>query len=420
MEQSRHISPENRKSSSNVNELEEVEMRMLCLDSQIGLIVGYRGEIIHTIKRDSSTQITISTRKMHVNERVISIKGITENIAKAFGLIAKSIINNNTKNKKLGDSTITDVHLLVPYFVMARISGEGRYTMDEIIELSAADLRQTKEPLPDSTDMLFTVSGVADSIHIATFYIGQEYLHTFNSMKREEAEEVPYEPIEGRRILGPDTSLLYGEYCKDTRNTLPLQPVTEISIPRDDFLIADYQVDDVYTASPMEDEGTNRKRRRIEAQSRELITRSRYDSFSSRKGEKDDPLASEYPAIPNVRITKSVRLNSSSTSLSEENELLVHVRKTAYIKEEYVGCIIGKGGQNIKTLRNATLCDIEVSDPIEGREIRRVIVKGCPLAVEAALLLIGNSIESWKILSSSRSNSKHTSPALPMSPPSFQ
>ena len=61
---------------------------------------------------------------------------------------------------------------IIPNARMGSVIGKGGAKIKEIQEASGARLQASEAMLPGSTERVLSVSGVADAIHIAVYYIG--------------------------------------------------------------------------------------------------------------------------------------------------------------------------------------------------------------------------------------------------------
>jgi heterogeneous nuclear rnp K-like protein 2 len=64
------------------------------------------------------------------------------------------------------------LRLLIPHILIGSIIGKGGVRIREIQEASGARLNASESTLPLSTERSLVVLGVADAVHIATYYVG--------------------------------------------------------------------------------------------------------------------------------------------------------------------------------------------------------------------------------------------------------
>ena len=158
------LSSDDRNSSYTSTELDpktniqsqDISLRMLCLVKQASIIVGPKGESINKLKEQTSTKINVSPNIRGVPERVIHVKGSCENVGKAFGKIARIIIEKDSKNNANQSSSSLDseasqnssdaedttliLNLLISHALMGSVIGKGGSQLREIEERSAAKL----------------------------------------------------------------------------------------------------------------------------------------------------------------------------------------------------------------------------------------------------------------------------------------
>ena len=72
------------------------------------------------------------------------------------------------------------LRLLVPHILIGSIIGKGGSRIKEIQEASGARLNASDSCLPLSTERSLVVMGVADAVHIATYYVGSTLLEQLN------------------------------------------------------------------------------------------------------------------------------------------------------------------------------------------------------------------------------------------------
>ena len=72
-----------------------------------------------------------------------------------------------------GQSKTYPLRLLVPHILIGSIIGKSGVRIREIQEASGARLNASDSCLPLSTERSLVVLGVADAVHIATYYVGQ-------------------------------------------------------------------------------------------------------------------------------------------------------------------------------------------------------------------------------------------------------
>lgn len=161
-----------------------VSIRMYCPVKEASIIVGKKGETITHIREKANVKVYVSENLKHVPDRVISIKGSAENVARAFGLITRTILEEPEDEPASIMSKLYTMKLLVPHPMVGYIIGKSGSKFREIEENSAAKLKAAEQPLPYSTDRVLSVTGVGDAIHIAIYYISQVMLEHKDCLKK--------------------------------------------------------------------------------------------------------------------------------------------------------------------------------------------------------------------------------------------
>ena len=92
---------------------------------------------------------------------------------KAFGLIIRTLNNEPLESASTPQSKTYPLRLLIPHILIGSIIGKSGVRIREIQEASGARLNASDSCLPLSTERSLVVLGVADAVHIATYYVGQ-------------------------------------------------------------------------------------------------------------------------------------------------------------------------------------------------------------------------------------------------------
>lgn len=94
------------------------------------------------------------------------------NFNQAFGLIIRTLNNEPLEVPSSAQSKTYPLRLLIPHILIGSIIGKGGMRIREIQEASGARLNASDSCLPLSTERSLVVLGVADAVHIATYYVG--------------------------------------------------------------------------------------------------------------------------------------------------------------------------------------------------------------------------------------------------------
>lgn len=340
-----------------------IHLRMLCLVKQASMIVGHKGENISKIKTATSTRVNVSDNVRGVPERVVYVRGSCENVAKAFGMIVRSINDRHGEEEYDGDSIMSTINLLISHHLMGCIIGKHGSRLREIEELSAARLSASPQQLIMSNDRILSITGVADAIHIATFYIGQTIMKCKEAFKTKKA--IFYQPSPVYSVLVNGAS--HGAYSHQKHHQYH---------PNDKF------------ANSRSNKRVVRPAMMTSTPTLQQLPQEDNDSQVTYTAAAAANATSFTPSftIPNVRIIdEPIPTPPPQTMAIIEQEI--------YIDENFVGNIIGKEGKHINSIKEATGCSIYIADPVEGSPERRLTVKGTSMGSQAAIMLISNKIE---------------------------
>ncbi|QLG71268.1 hypothetical protein HG535_0B03070 [Zygotorulaspora mrakii] len=344
-------------------------LRMLCLVKEASIVVGHKGETICKIKSETSTRINVSDNVRGVPERVIYVRGSCDNVAKAFGMIVRSLVSRNEESDLDENSTATTINLLISHHLMGCVIGKHGSRLREIEDLSAARLSASPQQLLMSNDRILSITGVADAIHIATFYVGQTIMNS----------------REGTRMKKP---IFY-------------QPSAMYSALLSGISPPGFSHQKHHQYHPTDKYTTNRGNKRVSRSSSLMMVVPANQSFPRQVSEQ--PLSRipvTYTAanaanatsftpnfmIPNVRILDGPVTTPAAQTMSI-------VEQKIYIDENFVGNIIGRDGKHINSIKEATGCSIFIDEPVNGASERRLTVKGTSMGSQAAIMLISNKIE---------------------------
>jgi heterogeneous nuclear rnp K-like protein 2 len=98
--------------------------------------------------------------------------GFTRHYHQAFGLIVRRINDEPFDVPSVPGSRAVTIKFMIPNSRMGSVIGKQGSKIKEIQDASGARLNASEGMLPGSTERVLSVAGVADAIHIATYYIG--------------------------------------------------------------------------------------------------------------------------------------------------------------------------------------------------------------------------------------------------------
>ncbi|WFD30649.1 PAB1 binding protein [Malassezia sp. CBS 17886] len=149
-----------------------IVMRTLIITSDASIIIGKQGRHINEIREMSNARLNISESIPSNPERILTVSGALDAVSKAFGLIVRRINDEPFDQPSVPGSRAVTIRFIVPNARMGSIIGKQGSRIKEIQEASGARLNAGEAMLPGSTERILSVTGVADAVHIAAYYIG--------------------------------------------------------------------------------------------------------------------------------------------------------------------------------------------------------------------------------------------------------
>ncbi|CAO1619662.1 unnamed protein product [Parajaminaea phylloscopi] len=151
---------------------QNIAMRALIVTGDASIIIGKRGQHINEIRDKSGARLTISESIPGNPERIMTVAGQLDAVSKAFGLVVRRINDEPFDQASLPGSRAVTIRFIIPNSRMGSVIGKGGTKIKEIQEASGARLNAGEQMLPGSTERVLSISGVADAVHIAVYYVG--------------------------------------------------------------------------------------------------------------------------------------------------------------------------------------------------------------------------------------------------------
>ncbi|KAL5961915.1 Poly rC binding protein 3 [Taenia solium] len=99
--------------------------------------------------------------------------------------------------------------------------------------------------------------------------------------------------------------------------------------------------------------------------------------------------------VPRFRTLLDCDMNSPiefGCRFPQNQSSCMEVTKSLLLRDELVGCIIGRGGSKINMIRQASKAFIKIADAEEGNTFRRITIKGTPNSVQMAVFYINYTV----------------------------
>ncbi|QNQ00429.1 YALIA101S05e01310g1_1 [Yarrowia lipolytica] len=211
-----------KRSHNQLNE-DEAHMRFIVASEQAEKLLIKKQQSLRELSKSLCIKIKFSPFINTHTDRVMSITGTPENIGSTIGSLVRTWTGNNDDS-----SAQFTIQMIIPEPMVAKIVGFKGYGLRKLHRKSGAAIEAIKDGLPDSTDRLFTATGVADSLHRAVYFTSLIFQEYTGLLKRFEQESSPYEPRDNinplrRRITGtytpPDSPAHFVSRKKKTAET---------------------------------------------------------------------------------------------------------------------------------------------------------------------------------------------------------
>ncbi|KAI9105898.1 hypothetical protein DFS34DRAFT_641741 [Phlyctochytrium arcticum] len=177
----------------NSSERQTICVRALISTKEAGVVIGKQGRNVADIRQSSLAKVTISELIPGAQDRILSVTGPFEHVAKAFSLVAEKMVLELQLGSELPvPERFVNLRILVPNSKMGWLIGKQGSKIKEIQQNSNARVTAQEGVLPGSTERIIQVVGVMDAIHLAIYHIAsalQDY------PQRDHYNFIPYKPL---------------------------------------------------------------------------------------------------------------------------------------------------------------------------------------------------------------------------------
>lgn len=368
-----------------------IHLRMLCQVKEAAVIVGKKGDMIHRLKEQTNTKINVSENKRGVQERVIHFRGRVEDVARAFSLVSKAL-SGEPEDKEMTDldSRPINITLLIPHALIGFVIGKKGSVLRDIERHSSAYLKASSDSLPFSTDRTLNITGVFNAIYIAVF---RTAMVLFQNKDQVKSKIIFYQPGN----FGSNTGVF--------ENALPQFGFYQ-SVPQRELkqMIQSYQVGSLSSQYPkmVYSNYNNTCSVALHQFPNPQLPKFQYDPMAKLHIPSGPPQFtnlhspgniqhSEYKPTEHTEQTEHMLLSPLSSMIRVAE--LRDNQQDIFIPTEFVGSIIGKNGRFIKSVNQASMCQVSVQDPVPGETERKVVIIGHIPGRKTALVLISRKLE---------------------------
>ena len=104
-----------------------MSMRIVVTTKEAGIIIGKQGRNVADIRAKSGAKVTISEHQAGQTERIVTVTGMLDVVAKGFSLIARTIVEEHPSEVDVIARHMT-IRLLVPHVRMGSVIGKVMFT----------------------------------------------------------------------------------------------------------------------------------------------------------------------------------------------------------------------------------------------------------------------------------------------------
>ncbi|CAO3587612.1 unnamed protein product [Absidia cylindrospora] len=158
-------------------------LRSLVSTKEAGVIIGKGGKNVAELREATGVKAGVSKVVMGVHDRVLTINGTLEGVAKAYSSMAQTLLENpisagipqiSTANSThtAGNAMVT-LRLLISHNLMGTVIGRQGAKIKYIQDATGVRMTASKTLLPQSTERVVDVRGTVEGIHAAMLEIGR-------------------------------------------------------------------------------------------------------------------------------------------------------------------------------------------------------------------------------------------------------
>ncbi|KAF2824828.1 hypothetical protein CC86DRAFT_47374 [Ophiobolus disseminans] len=154
----------------------QLTLRAIVSSKEAGVIIGKAGKNVADLRDETGVRAGVSKVVQGVHDRVLSVTGSLSGISKAYGLVAKGLLDG-APAMGMGGLVRTDgthpIRLLISHNQMGTIIGRQGLKIKQIQDASGVRMVAQKEMLPQSTERIVEVQGSPSGIEKAIWEIGK-------------------------------------------------------------------------------------------------------------------------------------------------------------------------------------------------------------------------------------------------------
>ncbi|KAI9476493.1 MAG: hypothetical protein EXX96DRAFT_652122 [Benjaminiella poitrasii] len=338
---------------------DQLNLRSLVSTKEAGVIIGKGGKNVAELRESTGVRAGVSKVVQGIHDRVLTVSGSLEGVAKAYSLIARTIldnpvstspstnINNNNNNNNNSQATI---RLLISHNLMGTVIGRQGTKIKHIQDITGVRMIASKTLLPQSTERVVEIRGTTEAIEKSILEIGSCLIED----KERSYGTILYNPIKATNEQPP---WMMNSNNSTKRNSN--RPYNHNGTSGPGIFIR--------TGNGADFNNSNKRH-------------SSYHPMSNNN--------MHHPPIAPLS-----RRSSLTTTVPPSNIRVQHIS----IPSDMVGCIIGKGGSKISEIRQLSGSRISIAKvPHDNSGERMFTIQGTLESNEKALYLLYGQLENEK------------------------
>jgi len=320
-----------------------ITLRVLLSGEEVKYLFGAEEQLLNQLRQQTVTKIALSEPGAH--ERVLTIPGQLDAVFKAFGLVCRKLWEFVVSLSDPTNPRMLVVRLAVPSVQCGMIIGKQGSKINEIRDLTGANLNISQEFLPESNERTVEIIGTGESCLQSAYHVCTVLQE--NPLR---TESVPYTPKSLMKDLWKPI-IMAGDKAYIIENGVAIIAPPQLV----KNALAETPLGQ-FTGSGGGDSGDSDAMNPLALMA--AISNSRKDSIGG-----------------GAEITKEMRIDN-----------------------EIAGYVIGKQGAKVTEIRQISGASVNISTEDEASEegVRVLVLKGSPESVLLAQLLVQSNVDLYK------------------------
>ncbi|KAF2455824.1 hypothetical protein BDY21DRAFT_61587 [Lineolata rhizophorae] len=154
----------------------QLTMRAIVSSKEAGVIIGKGGKNVADLREATGVRAGVSKVVPGVHDRVLSVTGALSGLTRAYGIVAKALLEGAPQvgmGGVINSNGTHPVRLLISHNQMGTIIGRQGLKIKQIQDVSGVRMVAQKDMLPQSTERIVEVQGTPEGIERAVLEIGK-------------------------------------------------------------------------------------------------------------------------------------------------------------------------------------------------------------------------------------------------------